>query len=143
MAIGINGVVYSRGPNGYFKGSLTRYLRANTREAWWDPIANRSRGMYRDAIGLRLKLSSGEKETILAELERRVAANTAYGILGNSCSTNVAEVLEMVGIAARDPRYLPTPVTPAELLRMLERSDRLVESRLYPKGYQGGASANW
>ncbi|MEN7526668.1 PAAR domain-containing protein [Cupriavidus sp. DL-D2] len=142
-AIGIDDVIYSRAHSVYYKGSLTDYLRSNTRERWWDELRARWRGMNRDVVGLVMRLSSEEKGAIQDELERRVRESAPYSLTRNSCSSNVADVLEMVGILAHDPRYLATPVSPAELLGVLEKSDRLIERRFYPKGYQGGASGNW
>ncbi|MDT6962421.1 PAAR domain-containing protein [Cupriavidus sp. SZY C1] len=142
-AIGIDQVVYSRAHRRYYKGSLADYLRSNTRDRWWDNILQRWRGMHRDVVGLVLRVSPAEKKTIRDELDRRVLEDAPYSLTRNSCSTNVADVLEMIGVLASDPRYLATPVSPAELMRVLEKSDRLIERRFYPKGYQGGASDNW
>lgn len=142
-AIGIDDVIYSRAHSVYHKGSLTDYLRSNTRERWWDHLRERWRGMNRDVVGLVMRMSLEEKTVVQGELERRVRESAPYSLARNSCSSNVADVLEMVGILAHDPRYLATPVSPAELLGVLEKSDRLIERRFYPKGYQGGASGNW
>lgn len=57
----------------------------------------------------------------------RVCPHKFCGVFDNSCSSNVADVLELVGILAHDPRNLPTPVTPAELLGVLSKSNRLVK----------------
>jgi len=57
--------------------------------------------------------------------------------------SNVAEVLEMIGILGRDPRWLRTPVTPAELAAAVSKSNRLATRNVYEEGYQGGASGNW
>ncbi|WP_454725289.1 MULTISPECIES: hypothetical protein [Cupriavidus] len=131
VAIGIDETVYSRAHDRYYKGSAAEYLRRNTQE------------VNRDVAGLYLWVSPREKQIIRAELERRVAVDAKYSIFNNSCSSNVADVLELVGVMAHDPRYLPTPVSPAELLAVLEKSNRLVERRFYRKGYEGGASGNW
>jgi hypothetical protein len=117
-AISIDGKVYSRAHPRYFTTTYDDYVKRNS---------------YRDSIGLVLWLSSREKEIVQAELERRVKANADYSIFDNSCSTNVADVLEMVGILAHDPRNLPTPVTPAELLNVLSKSNRLVKRIAHPK----------
>lgn len=117
-AISIDEIVYSRAHPRYFTTTYADYVRRNS---------------FRDSIGLVLWLSSREKQIIQAELERRVKKNEPYNIFDNSCSTNVADVLELVGILAHDPRYLPTPVTPAELLNVLSKSNRLVKRIPHPK----------
>ncbi|MGY2490066.1 hypothetical protein [Cupriavidus sp. CP313] len=131
VAIGIDGTVYSRAHERYYKGSLAEYLKSNTQR------------VKRDVAGLYLWVTPREKAIIRDELDRRVMVDAEYSVLDNSCSSNVADVLEMIGIMAHDPRYLPTPVFPAELLAVLEKSNRLVERRFYGKGYEGGASGNW
>ncbi|WP_454721759.1 MULTISPECIES: hypothetical protein [Cupriavidus] len=133
VAITIDGIVYSRAHERYFKGPLRAYLNSNTLK------------VNRDVVGLYMWVSPREKTIIRDELERRVAEDAKYSLFGNSCSTNVADVLEMVGILARDPRYFPTPVSPADLLAVLSKSNRVVQRRLYHKGqrYEGGASGNW
>lgn len=132
-AIGIDGLVYSRAHELYFKGRLRDYLNSNTAK------------LKRDVVGIRLSVSAAEKALIRAELERRVQVNGEYSLFSNSCSSNVADVLEMVGILAHDPRYFATPVSPAELMAALGKSLRVVERTLYEKGqrYEGGASGNW
>jgi hypothetical protein len=133
VAIAVDGTVYSRAHERYFKGSFREYLNSNTIK------------VNRDVIGLYLWVSAREKRIIVDELERRVAVDAKYSIFGNSCSTNVADVLELVGIMAHDPRYFQTPVSPADLLAVVSKSNRVVERKLYRKGqrYEGGASGNW
>jgi hypothetical protein len=142
VAIDIDGIVYSRAPTQYFKGSYRDFLLGQTRERWldWD---GRHRGMNRNGSGFRLWVTPGEKEAIRVELERRVKENRDYSLLTNSCSSNVAEVLAIAGIVSKDPRYFDTPVSPKEMFMMLGRSSRLVERRDYKKGWHGGASGNW
>ena len=111
-AIAIDGKVYSRAHPKYFTTKYDDYITRNS---------------YRDSIGLVLWLSAREKEIVRAELERRVKVNAEYSVFDNSCSSNVADVLELVGILAHDPRFLPTPVTPGELLGALSKSNRLVK----------------
>lgn len=55
------------------------------------------------------------------------------GLFNNSCSSNVADALESIGILAHDPRWLPTLVTPAELDAVLQKSRRLAKKNFYPK----------
>ncbi|WP_081651344.1 hypothetical protein [Cupriavidus sp. WS] len=141
-AVEIDGTVYSRAPSTYFKGSYTKYLRSNTALVVEGAEGSRP-GMFRDAVGLKMWVSPREKKLIRDELERRVAADSKYSLFGNSCSSNVADVLELAGIMAHDPRGFQAPVTPAELLAVLEKSNRLVQRRFYGKGYEGGASGNW
>lgn len=55
-----------------------------------------------EAIGMYLWVSPREKKLIRDELEKRVVENSKYSLFGNSCSTNVADVLELAGILAHD-----------------------------------------
>lgn len=80
---------------------------------------------YRDSTSLLLRVSNGEKHMMRAELERRVTSHGKYSLFSNNCSTNVADVLQMIGILAHDPRYFDTPVSPKELLIVVSRSTRL------------------
>jgi len=118
VAIAIDKKVYSRAHSTYYTTTLDKYLSDNS---------------YRDSIGLVLRVSESEKQKIQAELERRVAINAEYSLISNSCSTNVADVLEMIGILAHDPRYLDTPVSPKELLIVVSRSKRIKKRIDYPK----------
>lgn len=124
-AIAIEGTVYSRAHTSYFTTTYDDYIRRNS---------------YRDSTGLILWLSLREKEIVQAELQKRVKISAPYSVFENNCSSNVADVLEMVGILAHDPRGLPSPVTPAELLGVLSKSTRLVKRRPYPQG--GGKHAS-
>ncbi|HEV2713739.1 MAG TPA: hypothetical protein VGU64_00655, partial [Terriglobales bacterium] len=138
----IDGVIYSRAHEEYVKIDKRTYLYGGT-----VVLANRSiqtgGNLWRDNIGLVLRLSPNEKNTIQRELERRVSVDNAfkrkhpnsstYSVFDNSCSSNVADVLELVGILAHDPRWLPTPVTPAELSAVLQKSKRLANKNYYPK----------
>jgi hypothetical protein len=144
-AIEIDGTVYSRAPILFFKGGYRKYLIGNTRRWRTKPDGTIGKGVYRDAVGLLMWVSLREKALIRDELERRVAVNAKYSLFDNSCSSNVADVLELAGIMARDPRAFGelTPVMPAELLGVLKKSNRLVETRNYKKGWEGGASASW
>jgi hypothetical protein len=95
------------------------------------------------APGASTLWSPTEKDKIKRELERRVSVDGAfkrvnpnestYSIFDNSCSSNVADVLESIGILAHDPRWFPTPVTPAELDAVLKKSKRLAKKNYYPK----------
>jgi len=65
-------------------------------------------------------------------------ANAPYDLIGNSCSTNVADVLEMVGVLAHDPRFkwdaaATTAVSPKEVLIIVSRSPRMRQRNVYPK----------
>jgi hypothetical protein len=124
VAIDVGGTVYSRGHGGYFVIPRARYLQSN--------------GKLRETVGLVLQMSESEIRIVLSELRRRVALNEPYDLLGNSCSTNVADVLETVGVLAHDPRYQwdasrRTAVSPKEVLIIVSRSSRVVKRNIYPK----------
>ncbi len=92
----------------------------------------------RDVVGLVLRVSQEEKIMVRAELDKRVAAQNPYNLTDNSCSTNVAEVLESIGVLAHDPRFQMIPsssrmVSPKELLIMVSRSSRVLERINYKK----------
>lgn len=123
-AVDIDGHTYSRATTKYAVLERERYLVSNLQD------------VKRDVVGLVLRVSQEEKSKIKAELDKRVAAQKPYSITDNSCSTNVAEVLEMVGILAHDPRFQMVPssarmVSPKELLIVLSRSNRLVKRNDY------------
>ena len=94
----------------YYTTTLDKYLADNK---------------YRDSTSLVLRVSNSEKQMMKAERERRVTSNGKYSLFSNNCSTNVADVLEMIGVLAHDPRYFATPVSPKELLLVVSRSKRL------------------
>ena len=125
-ALDVDGHTFSRATTKYAVLERERYLASNLQE------------VKRDVIGLVLRVSQDEKSKIKSELERRVAAQKPYSITDNSCSTNVWEVLEMVGILAHDPRFQIVPssarmVSPKELLIVLSRSSRLVKRNYYKR----------
>lgn len=111
-AIYVNGKVYSRAHDVYFTTTYDDYVKRNS---------------YRDSIGLQLWISPREREILQKELDRRVATDAPYSLFDNSCSSNVADVLEMIGILAHDPRWIPFPVPPAEILAVVSKSNRLVK----------------
>lgn len=131
VAILIDDLVYSRAHERYLTLPPYKYLHDSQQV-----------NMRRNSIGIVLRVSPQEKAKMRAELERRIQVDAAwvakhpgqsnYSLLNNSCSTNVADVLEMVGILAHDPRYFDTPVTPEELLGVVEKSRLVVETRFYP-----------
>jgi hypothetical protein len=142
VAIEIDGIVYSRAHEEYVKIDKHTYF--------YGGVVNLTNGsirtggnLWRDNVGLVLRVSPAEKEKVKRDLERRVSVDGAfkrahpnastYSLFDNSCSSNVADVLEMIGILAHDPRWLPTPVTPAELDAVLEKSKRLAKKNYYAK----------
>lgn len=124
-AIDLDGKVYSQSHSRYAVLERSGYLSSNLE--------------YRDAVGLTLRVSLAEKAKIKSELDSRVAAQKPYSLTDNSCSTNVAEVLEIAGILAHDPRFQMVPsssrmVSPKELLIAISRSDRVLKRDNYKKG---------
>ncbi|EYS84827.1 hypothetical protein CF68_14990, partial [Cupriavidus sp. SK-4] len=121
VAIYIDGTVYSRAHEEYVTTDKGTYFNGGT-VYLITGLRKTSGNLWRDSAGLVLKVTPEEKHKIRTELERRVKVDrefrrkhpgeSDYSIFGNSCSSNVADVLELVGIMAHDPRWLPTPVTP-------------------------------
>jgi len=142
VAIEIDGIIYSRAHEEYVKIDKHTYFYGGVVNLTTGSIRTGG-NLWRDNVGLVLRVSPADKEKIKRELERRVSADEAfkrahpnestYSLFDNSCSTNVADVLEMIGILAHDPRWLPTPVTPAELDAVLEKSKRLAKKNYYEK----------
>lgn len=125
-AIDIDGKTYSQSHSGYVVLERNRYVERNLQL------------VKRDVVSFVLRVSPEEKAKVKAELDRRVVAQKPYSLTDNSCSTNVAEVLEMVGILAHDPRFQMFPsssrmVSPKELLIFVSRSDRVVKRSNYQK----------
>lgn len=123
VAMDIDGIVYGMSHNGYDRRARSNYLDANS---------------YRDSIGVVLRVSLAEKEKMRVELERRRAIGGSYNVVANSCSTNVADVLESIGILAHDPRFFFSPsstagASPKELLIFILRSKRVVKTVEYRK----------
>lgn len=142
-AIVIDGTVYSRGHEEYVAMTKDVYLNGGMYNRASGPARMRGQG-FRDNAGLVLWVSPREKKIVENELKRRVLhdrehvrkkgnGHSTYSIFDNSCSSNVADALELVGILAHDPRWLPFPVTPAELLAVLGKSNRLIKKNHYPK----------
>lgn len=117
VAIAIDNKVYSRAHSMYYTTTLDKYLADNK---------------YHDSTSLVLRVSNSEKQMMRAELERRVTSNGKYSLFSNNCSTNVADVLQMIGILAHDPPYFDTPVSPKELLIVVSRSKRLKKRTNHP-----------
>ena len=92
-AIIVNGIAYSRAPGGYdSKRTYVEYVAAQRN--------------IRDSIGYVLRVSREEERRIRTELKRRVEVTNGdptrhrYSLTANSCSSNVVDVLHLVGILA-------------------------------------------
>ncbi|WP_211471671.1 hypothetical protein [Collimonas humicola] len=125
VAIIVDGIAYSRAHEKYFTTDRIDYLHRNG---------------YRDSIGYVIRVSAGEKEIIRKELERRVRLFTLdptsheYSLLDNSCSSNVADVLDLAGIVSYDPRWSAFQiVSPADIDTGLSHSKRLILKIEHPK----------
>jgi hypothetical protein len=127
VAIIVDGIAYSRAHDGYdSKKTYAQYVAVQE--------------SFRDSVGYVLRVSPEEKKKIEAELKRRVAvtngdpARHGYSLLDNSCSSNVADVLNLVGIVAHDPRWsVLGMVSPEDIAAGLSHSKRVKEKRFYPK----------
>lgn len=141
-AVVIDGQVYSRAHEEYVKTDKNTYLNGGVIQRANDSI-NVGGNRWRDNVGVYLSVSEREKDIVKNELERRVKVDrefkrkhpneTSYSLFSNSCSSNVADVLELINILAHDPRWIPFLVAPAELLVIIEKSNRTVKKELYPK----------
>lgn len=131
VAITIDDLVYSRAHERYVALPPYKYIHDSQQV-----------NMNRDTVGIMLRVSPSEKLKMKTELERRIKIDedfrnkhpgeSSYSIVNNSCSTNVADVLESIGILAHDPRFFDSPVTPQELLSVLQKSKRVIETHVYP-----------
>jgi len=127
VAIMVDGIAYSRAHGGYdSKKTYAQYVAIQE--------------TFRNSIGYVLRVSPDEKQKIETELKRRVAATNTdpqhheYSLLDDSCSSNVADVLNLVGIVAYDPRWSAFGmVSPEDIDVGLQHSKRVKETRLYPR----------
>ncbi|WP_278649012.1 DUF4105 domain-containing protein [Burkholderia lata] len=121
-AIVIDGQEYGRAPTGWDSDTKEHYLY------------RQQVGMQRDSWGYVLKVSTMEKQKMLNEIHKRMTVNAPYSITRNSCSSNIAEVLESAGVQAHDPRWsFVDTISPADLMIGLKHSRRLVAEHVYPK----------
>ncbi|WP_235088012.1 hypothetical protein [Chromobacterium sp. Beijing] len=124
-AIVIDGQVYSRAHEEYVKTDKNTYLNGGVVQRANDTI-NVNGNRWRDNVGVYLSVSTREKDIVKNELERRIKVDrefkrkhpdeTSYSLFSNSCSSNVADALELVNILAHDPRWIPFPVAPPNCL---------------------------
>jgi hypothetical protein len=121
-AIVIDGREYGRAHPGWDTTTKEQYLyRQQVR-------------MRRDSWGYVLKITPAEKQRILSDIHRRMAANEPYSFFTNNCSSNIAEVLEGAGIQVHDPRWsFGGTISPADLMIGLKHSKRLISENVYPK----------
>lgn len=127
VAIVVDGIAYSRAHDGYdSKKTYSQYISIQE--------------TFRDSVGYIVRVSPHEKRLIKTELMRRAAVtnrdprNHEYSLLDNSCSSNIADVLNLVGIVAYDPRWSAFGmVSPEDIAVGLSHSKRVKEQRLYPK----------
>lgn len=122
VAIIMDGIEYGRANPGWDTDTKEHYL------------FRQQVSMHRDSWGYVLRISPQEKQNILSEIHRRMATQKAYSLIANSCSSNVAEILEGAGIMIHDPRFeFMDVISPADLMVGLQHSKRLVKKNVYPK----------
>ncbi|WP_089084324.1 DUF4105 domain-containing protein [Aquitalea magnusonii] len=120
VAISIDGTVYGRAHPGWDIAARDAYLK------------RQQINMHRATWGYVLMVSKEEKAKMLADIKKRAAANEPYSLDSNSCSSNIAEVLEFAGIPAYDPRWSGfTMISPADLMVGLSHSRRLIQKNTY------------
>jgi RHS repeat-associated protein len=118
VAININGTVYSRAHSGWFVIDASTYIHRQQ--------------AFRDSIGLELNTTSKEESIMLELLNNRIKANEKYDISRNSCSSNVADALEQVGIHVYGPWQFGG-IAPVDLLINLKKTGRVSRSNWYGK----------
>jgi hypothetical protein len=125
IAIAVNEVVYSRAHSTYVSMPHGQYVDIQQK--------------IRDSRGYVLRVLPIEKGTIENELKRRVAVTKqdpekhSYNIISNSCSSNIADVLDMAGVGGTyDSRGFGI-VSPSDFTVALPRSKRLIDSIYYRK----------
>jgi hypothetical protein len=120
IAIILDHVAYSRAPTVYARMTREEYI-------------NKQKNLPRDSVGYVLRVTYEEKQKIKTELERRVRENRPYSFMVNDCTTNVVEVLRLVGIIdAHDQRGFGI-ASPADFTVGLMRSKRFARRVYYPK----------
>lgn len=127
VALIVDDIAYSRAHNGYdAKNTYAQYVSVQE--------------TFRDSVGYVLRVSPEEKRTIATELNRRVALTKTdpthheYSRFDDSCSSNVADVLNLVGIVAYDERWSAFGmISPEDIAVGLSHSKRVKERRFYPK----------
>ena len=67
---------------------------------------------------------------MVAELQHRIANDDGYSIFANSCSSNVADVLDIVDIQTRGPWQFGT-ISPVDILNNLPISGRVERRKFY------------
>ncbi|RQQ59163.1 DUF4105 domain-containing protein [Burkholderia stagnalis] len=121
-AIVVDGREYGRAPSGWDTDTKEHYLY------------RQQVGMQRDSWGYVLKVTATEKQKILTGIHKRMSANQPYSLFENSCSSNIAEILEEAGIQAYDPRWtFVDTISPADLMIGLKHSRRLIARHVYPQ----------
>jgi len=120
VAIVVDYTAYSRAPTRYFRTTHGAYIHSQ-------------RNLPRDSVGYFLRVTHAEKIKIREELEQRVIDNRPYSFMSNDCTTNVVEVLKLVGIIdAHDQRGFGI-ASPADFTIGLTRSRRFARRMFYPK----------
>ena len=117
-AIDMNGIVYSRSHSTYFTTTRDDYL---------------NRQQFRDTIGLLLNTTPEEELILKKDLDERVKKNKPYDLFDNSCSTNVADVLENINIHVRGPWQFGNAIAPVDLLINLPKTGRVIQRKFYEK----------
>ena len=116
VAIDINGTVYSRTHSGWFTTSRGDYLRRQQN--------------FRDTVGLLLDTTWGDDDALEAELLRRISQRTKYDLHSDSCSSNVSDALDKIGIHSKGPWQFDM-VSPLDLLINLPKTGRVTNRYIY------------
>jgi hypothetical protein len=121
MAILINDIVYTQGPEGYKIYSHENYIR--------------NQSYFKNSFGFILRVTADEKRIIETEIKRHFNLNTNYNELFNNCTTAIVNALDKASIIAHDPRFIFFTASPREFMTVIQRSDRFVTKKFYSKHY--------
>jgi hypothetical protein len=117
-AIDINGTVYSRHHSGWLVESRSAYL---------DRQQN-----IRDTVGLLLDTSWLEDDAVENYIQDRINGGSEYDLLSDSCSSNLSDALDEIGVTTTGP-WQYGGISPADLLINLPKTGRVTNRYLYER----------
>lgn len=118
VALNVNGAVFSRAHSKWLVEGLDKYLVRQQN--------------FRDSVGLVLNTTRMEEKQLIVFLNNRIGANTEYDIGSDSCSSNVADALETIGIPVYGAWQL-NAIAPVDVMINLKKTDRVIRTNWYGK----------